>query len=324
MYDLTSFLTTISAGSASFVAILGGLIAQKVIEINNERTAVEEEIKELQEQKVLLEDEIADREDWIEEDNAISFIGRHAKELLQGNDFSDAADPDDLHGYEDLESLEAYWKEAQSILNLYAENAEKPHYDLVSAVKEAIRNDEARDRVKIVSTADLRDEMNTGVGDDTDNYDVDVSDSFITNVCEIIKDHFKAYYRNNGMTAAGQFIAVPYALGRINGYGVSEATYYQWGNEKSRLVGELSAVELRIKQSEDRKRRLRVPNEMKKGFWIFGHFIALCVLLPLILTPLVMESYTVFVVVKIISLLIFGAGLYSILLYIMKLLPKMK
>ena len=44
MYDLTSFLSTISAGSASFVAILGGLIAQKVIEINNGRTAVEEEI----------------------------------------------------------------------------------------------------------------------------------------------------------------------------------------------------------------------------------------------------------------------------------------
>jgi len=324
MYDLTSFLTTISAGSASFVAILGGLIAQKVIEINNERTAVEEEIKELQEHKELLEDEIADREDWIEEDNAISFIGRHAKGLLQGDDFSDAADPDDLHGHEDLETLEAYWKKAQLILEQYAENADKPHYDLVSAVKEAIRNNEARDRVKIVSAADLRDEMNTGVDNDTDNYDVDVSDAFITNICEIIKDHFEAYYRNNGMTAAGQFFAVPYALGRINGYGVSEATYYQWGNEKSRLEGELSAVELRIKQSEDRKRRLRVPNEMKKGFWIFGLFIALCVLLPLILTPLVTENYTVFIIVKIISLLIFGTGLYSILFYIMKLLPKMK
>lgn len=324
MYDLTSFLTTISAGSASFVAILGGLIAQKVIEINNERTAVEEEIKELQEHKELLENEIADREDWIEEDNAISFIGRHAKELLQGDDFSDAADPDDLHGHEDLETLEAYWEKAQLILEQYAENADKPHYDLVSAVKEAIRNNEARDRVKIVSAADLRDEMNTGVGDDTDNYDVDVSDSFITNVCEIIKDHFEAYYRNDEMTAAGQFIAVPYALGRINGYGVSEATYYQWGNEKSRLEGELSAVELRIKQSEDRKRRLRVPNEMKNGFWIFGLFIALCVLLPLILTLLVTENYTVFIIVKIVSLLIFGTGLYSILLYIMKLLPKMK
>ena len=67
MYDLTSFLTTISAGSASFVAILGGLIAQKVIEINNGRTAVEEEIKELNEQKQLLEDDIADHADWMEE-----------------------------------------------------------------------------------------------------------------------------------------------------------------------------------------------------------------------------------------------------------------
>ena len=51
MYELTSLLTTMSAGSASFVAILGGLIAQKVIEINNGRAAIEEEIKELNEQK---------------------------------------------------------------------------------------------------------------------------------------------------------------------------------------------------------------------------------------------------------------------------------
>ena len=49
MYDLTSFLSTISAGSASFAAILGGMIATKVIEINNTRFAVEEEIKELTE-----------------------------------------------------------------------------------------------------------------------------------------------------------------------------------------------------------------------------------------------------------------------------------
>ena len=212
MYDLTSFLTTISAGSASFVAILGGLIAQKVIEINNERTAVEEEIKELQEQKILLEDEIANREDWMEEDDAISFIGQHAKEFLTCEDFTDAVDPDDLHGYEDLESLEAYWKKAQKILGQYVENADKPYYDLVNAVKEAIRGD----------AANTRDTSNTGVEDGSGEEvniaiaDVDISDAFITSVCEIIKDHYEAYFRNNGMTATDKFIMTPYATGRIN------------------------------------------------------------------------------------------------------------
>ena len=64
MYDLTSFLSTISAGSASFVAILGGLIAQKVIEINNGRTAVEEEIKELKYELDDKNDEVYSLHSW--------------------------------------------------------------------------------------------------------------------------------------------------------------------------------------------------------------------------------------------------------------------
>ncbi len=282
MYDLTSFLTTISAGSASFVAILGGLIAQKVIDINNERTAVEEEIKELQERKILLEDEIANREDWMEEDNAISFIGRHPKELLQGEDFSKAADLEDMSGYEDLESLDAYWKKAQKVLAQYAEEVDKPYYNLVKAVQKVIT-------------------------------DADISEAFITSICEIIKDHFRAYYHNDGLTTTSQFIVTPAALSKINGYGVSEATYQQWANEKSKIEVELNAVELQIKQFEDRKRRLNVPKEMKKGFWIFGLFIACCVLLPLVLTPFVTENYLGFMVVKIIGLLVFGVGLFSVL-----------
>ena len=95
-------------------------------------------------------------------------------------------------------------------------------------------------------------------------------------------------------------------------------------NEKSKIEGGLNAVELQIKQFEDRKRRLKVPKEIKKGFWIFGLFISCCVILPLVLTPFVTESYTVFLTVKIISLLVFAAGLFSVLIYIMKLLPKMK
>ena len=47
VYDLTSLLTTVSAGSASFIAIIGGLIATKLIDINNQRAAVDEEMEEL-------------------------------------------------------------------------------------------------------------------------------------------------------------------------------------------------------------------------------------------------------------------------------------
>lgn len=170
LYDLTSFLTTISAGSASFVAILGGLIAQKVIEINNGRTAVEEEIKELNEQKQLLEDDIADHADWMEEDVAISFIGHHIKELLGEDSFKDAVDLDEMSGYEDLESFESYWKDAQKVLEQYAKIADKPHYEVVKAIQATLP---------------------------------DISENFISCICDAIKDHFKAYYHNDGLNSLG-------------------------------------------------------------------------------------------------------------------------
>ena len=291
MYDLTSFLTTISAGSASFVAILGGLIAQKVIEINNERAAVEEEIRELNEQKQLLEDDIADHDVWIAEDEGISFISQHIKELLGEESFTEVIDLDEMSGYEDLESLASYWKDAQKVLVQYAEMAEKPHYELVKAIQVALP---------------------------------DISKNFVSCICDAIKDHFKAYYHNNGLTSSDQFIMTPIALGRIEGYGASGLEYQRWVSEKNKAEGKLAAIELRIKQSEDRKRQLRVPEELKSVFWVFGLFIAGCVLLPLVFTPFTTESNAVYVIIKVIFLTIFASGLFSVLLYIRKLLPRFK
>ena len=291
MYDLTSFLTTISAGSASFVAILGGLIAQKVIEINNGRTAVEEEVRELNEQKQLLEDYIADHEDWIAEDAGISFIGQHIKELLRGENFSDAVDLNEMSGYEDLESLSLYWNDAQKVLEQYAEMTEKPHYELVKAIHVALPN---------------------------------ISENFVSCICNAIKDHFQAYYQNNGLTSSGQFMVTPIDLGRTDGYGSSGIEFQRWVSEKNKAEGELAAIELRIKQSEDRRRRLRVPEELKSGFRVFGFFIAGCVLLPLVFTPFTTDSKAMYVMMKVLFLVIFGVGLYSVLFYIRKLLPRLK
>lgn len=119
-------------------------------------------------------------------------------------------------------------------------------------------------------------------------------------------------------------MVTPIALGRIEGYGASGVEYQRWVSEKNKAEGELVAIELRIKQSEDRKRRLRVPDELKNGFWIFGIFIASCVLLPLVFTPFTTESHTAYMIMKVVFMLIFGSGLFSVLLYIRKLLPTFK
>ena len=48
MYDLTTFLATVASVSASIVAILGGLIASKLITINGDREANATKIDEIE------------------------------------------------------------------------------------------------------------------------------------------------------------------------------------------------------------------------------------------------------------------------------------
>ena len=59
MYDLTSILVTISAASASFVAILGGFIASKLLSINGARDAVKEDLENLHNELDFLQSENA-------------------------------------------------------------------------------------------------------------------------------------------------------------------------------------------------------------------------------------------------------------------------
>ncbi len=300
MYELTSLLTTMSAGSASFVAILGGLIAQKVIEINNGRAAIEEEIKELNEQKEFQQKEIDKYDSWIEEDDAIEFIGKRAEALLHEKTFEEALDAEEPNGDEDVKKLHWYWDKALRILQMYASKNGKPHFEIVREIIETFEEVSPPDGEELSLSTD---------------------EDFIKGVCEIIGDHFEAYYKNDGHNSIGQLYVTPSLLNPTQ-YGVSLLEYNSWSDSRNRADVELSAIELHVKQLEDRKRRLIVPDELKNGFWLFGAFILCCVLLPLILTPFMTESYIVFVIVKVLFLSIYGAGLLSVLLYIKRLLPK--
>ncbi len=288
MYDLTSFLTTISAGSASFVAILGGLIAQRVIEINNERVAIEEEINEITEQKKLLENLFTKYKTYIAEDEAISFIGKNIDKLIEEKDFQCVVDLDEISGNEDLNSLEFYWKNAQEIFEQYAEHSGEAYYSIVRIIQK----------------------NNLGI-----------SDNFVNAVCEAIKDYF---IECNNHTILGQIVQPSITTGKIMGYGASVIELQRWNNEKNRLESELTFLNLRSGQLNSRMRKLEIPNELKGGFRIFAGFLIGCVLLPLVCVPFNTETYCCYVMIKILFLLVFGSGLFSVLWYIRRLLPKLK
>ncbi len=76
-----------------------------------------------------------------------------------------------MSGYEDLESLDAYWKKAQKVLARYAEEVDKPYYNLVKAVQKVIT-------------------------------DADISEAFITSICEIIKCILFCTFAKNSFVVA--------------------------------------------------------------------------------------------------------------------------
>ena len=113
-YELTSVLTTISAASASIVAILGGFIASKLISISGERNAVISKLKEI-------DDEIAYRTELLEnaqyendEDDALDFIKKHVEHLVEGDSLEEVYDADDSPGIE-YEILYPFWAKAEKI-----------------------------------------------------------------------------------------------------------------------------------------------------------------------------------------------------------------
>ena len=296
MYDLTSFLTTISAGSASFAAILGGMIATKVIEINNTRFAVEEEIKELTEKREFYEKDLQRISTARSEDHAICFIGNHVEQFLGEYSFAKMCKVvDDLDAEEDLTRLGQYWSKALDVLRIYSESEALNEREMVQKIQKEAMEDR--------TSADMQLLFTSGT-------------SFVKGICEIIKDHIAAYRHNHAPMRAGEYsFPMPYLNKRIEGYGVSMDVWQEWRKQINENVKEMDLIDLRISQLVKKKKALFTPPEMKSGLYLFGVFIAVCVVLPLFFIPFETERYEMYLAVKGIFILLFAAGLFSTLLF---------
>lgn len=107
MPDLTLF-STIASASASFVAIIGGLIASKLITINGERESIETRILELDElidMKSKEEQAIAQE---LDEDDALDYIMDHIDDITKKTSLADVYEADKPQRLE-FNTLEEYW-----------------------------------------------------------------------------------------------------------------------------------------------------------------------------------------------------------------------
>lgn len=82
-YDLTSFLQTVAAASASIVAIVGGLIASRLITINTERNEIQARLSEVETEIAVIKTEVERDQNDIDEDDALDFLRDNIKELVE-------------------------------------------------------------------------------------------------------------------------------------------------------------------------------------------------------------------------------------------------
>ena len=121
---ISSLLLTIAGASASFVAILGGFIASKLIAINSERDAVQSKLKEVKYQRHLKTEERDMLRRSMDEEDAICYIHNHMEGVVSGLTLDVVYEENELQTIE-YETLLPYWKLAQMYIELFEEHLQK-------------------------------------------------------------------------------------------------------------------------------------------------------------------------------------------------------
>lgn len=287
-YELTSFLTTVAASSASIVAILGGFIASKLISINSDRDAVLSQISDLEQQIAFKQNEVNILQKQFDEDDALSFISEHIKELTRRSSL-DNVYRKDIPQEMMLETLRPYWERAITLVgelsNSFDQNGEQLQLN-----PDTIPLDLAK-KYK----------------DDAFAYSV------LTKILKFIKKETKS---KNGKSSS------PFGIPDISPIDIDDfqiADRIRLNSDIdhfSELKADIKWLKLQRSQLLYRKNALKKPKGMLGGLIIFALFAIACIIVPLALSPRYTESLQVFWTYKIIILILFIAGLVTVFGYL--------
>lgn len=297
IYDLTSFLTTIAAASASIVAILGGFIASKLISLSSERSATTERLKQITEEldvRISEKNRIQAENDIVD---ALDFIRKHITDLMYNKNIDDIYDESEQPILQ-KDVLSVYWEKAKNVYNRF-----------FSAFKEK----ESQLNGDDVPTVLAREYA---------------TDNFSYEVCREIAAELKRQQKSadRAKRNANNFLGFSWDYPDIFENITEQATVVSgyWYDENVKLVNrqqsEIMILELQKKQIEKQLHLLRKPKGMRLGLGIFAIFSGLCIILPLAFTPFTTENIRYYSMVKIGFLCFFSLGLIAIFLYLVYLL----
>ena len=112
MNEIASLLFAIAGVSASFVAILGGCIATKLISINQERESYKNKLSEIHFKKLMFTEQRNMYKSSMDEADALYYIQENADAFVSGCELENIYDENEPH-YIEFEILLPYWNKAK-------------------------------------------------------------------------------------------------------------------------------------------------------------------------------------------------------------------
>ena len=284
-YDLTSLLITISAASASFSAILGGIIGSKLLSINSERDINNQKIDDLTDE-LILKVECRDHFDYrVNADDACLFIIENMREFYQGKKLEEVYSNAD-HPSIEYEILVPFWQKATELKKLIYDSYSVSHY---------LNEDQLPDEVK----------------------DYVQDDKFLNDIAkEIIR--YMLSLAQNGDKFASYGISMSYTapLRLLNNH--------KWKMEliedSNKLSWEIEQLELTLKILKQKKETLKRPRGITIGLWIFAAFSFVNIIFPLLLCGFDISDIITYRWIKYGSIGIFTLGLLTTLGYLIYML----
>ena len=238
-------------------------------------------IKDIEEQQAFKQDELNRLQKDRKESAALDFISKNVASLLQRIGLN-AVYRDDIQQELPFDDLKPYWNRA---LNLIGE--------LVNIVKSDSEH-------HFLKENDLPKPYATKYS----------SDDFAYSVGKIIMKEIKKQSMDKWS---------PYNFD----FDISYSNTIQSTINDKRIIdleSELKWLKYQRKQLLDEKETLVKPKGMNAGLAIFALIAVFCIIVPLLLCPLEVNDYSVFLWYKYCAIFAFAVGLFAIFMYLLKLL----
>lgn len=288
IYDLTSLLTTISSASASFIAILGGLVASKLLTISSERDAVLAKISEIEKEISVKEAQKNTLQKENNDSDALDFIESNIADLIQGKSLNLVFEKSTEKSLS-IETLQPYWETG-------------------IAINKRIQHSMVPGIINISQLRSLKKESELEYA----------QDAFSKNVSLIVLNYFEDQFNRSSSSPFSATLRVPNTFFRASIW--DRQRYESNARTIFQLQSSLDSLHFQKSQYEKDKKLLKNPVGVSDGLNIFGRFSLVCIVLPLILLPFETANIYLFLLIKIFFIGCFSWGLLSTFLYMKKIL----